>query len=36
VVIHLSDAWPYLEQFRQLTRRLLEALAVPPPALQET
>ena len=35
VVIRVSSEWPYLEQFRQLTRRLLEALAVPPPATQE-
>lgn len=36
VVIQVSDAWPYLEQFCQLMQRLLEALAVPPPIIQET
>jgi hypothetical protein len=30
VVIQLSGAWPYLEQFRQFVQRLLAALAAPP------
>jgi hypothetical protein len=36
VVIQVSGAWTYLEQFRQFTHRLLAALAVPPPVKQET